>query len=189
MNNEPFPRGELVTGFHPPEHIVRASDQARYAGSSAAPPGAYGGVPNIDGGIKAIIIGAAAKAGQNHWQASRDPGRAVEAAGGALVRWTAWATVFVLWWVIIFVSMLNSTTRVSYNTSAEAVAASNGDLSKVAWVFVIAPWTLGVTWVRNIDYCLFRRGLIYRFFAPIAHLVEWCPSFILYLMILFPVIV
>lgn len=39
---------------------------------------------------------------------------------------------------------------------------------------------MGVLYCRNIDSGLFKRRLLYRIFNPFYRLMEWCPSFFMY---------
>ena len=57
--------------------------------------------------------------------------------------------------------------------------------------FVPALLALLVTYCRNVDYSLFKRNVVYRVLRPLVKLIDWVPSWVLYLivpcMLMFPV--
>lgn len=118
-----------------------------------------------DAVANAVIIGASLKAGKNHYDQTGEMGEATNAAMGAFVRWNVWAITLFAWWFVLILNGLNM----------------RGPALPI-YLFLIAPFTLGVTWCRHSDYSLFRRGVIYRIFAPVARLVEPVPTFIFYLL-------
>ena len=129
------------------------------------------------------IVAAAAKAGGNHYNATGDRKQALQAGAGAFVRWWVWVLAFTWWWLTVLFN--------SMSAGADTFYGGNGasDIFKQVVTFLIAPWFLGVTWCRCIDYSLFRRGIIYRFFAPVAALVERVPTILFYLLGLLPLMV
>ena len=117
-------------------------------------------------------IGAAlgAKAGANAYEQTGDLGEAAAVGVGAFVRWMCWMLALGLWFFGSFI----------------VIAWETGSYWPMINAILIAPFTLGVTWCRIIDYSLFRRGLIYRIYAPIALMVERVPTVVLYALLLIP---
>ena len=124
---------------------------------------------------------AAAKAGANHYQQGASLGEAAGLGAGAFVRWMVWLMFFVLWWVIVVTNSMLGGLAANWSGAASQV---NDSLFHMAVMFALAPFTMGVTWCRNSDYSLFRRGPIYRSFAPIACMVERVPTWAMYLPVL-----
>jgi hypothetical protein len=124
--------------------------------------------PNKFANIIAALLGA--RAGMNHYQQDGDAIQAAAMGVGAFVRWMVWMIAVVVWffgcWWIA-----------SWNA---------GSYLPMYLAFLIAPFTLGVTWCRNVDYCLFRRGIIYKVYAPIAGMVEFAPTWALYALLAVP---
>ena len=120
---------------------------------------------------------AAAKAGVNHYQQGAGVAEAAGIGAYAFVRIMVWLMALVLWSVIILLNSINGGLAANHSGVSGQVADS---LTVMGLAFLIAPFTLGVNWCRNSDYCLFRRGPVYRFFAPISRMVEVVPTWALY---------
>lgn len=133
-------------------------------------PGDY--VSQPDYAKLANLLGAVlgARAARNHFQQDGDAVNAAKVGVGAFVRWMVWMTVLFLW---IFGTIVATWSYGSYLPEFLAL--------------LIAPFTLGVTWCRIIDYGLYRRGMIYRLYSPVARMVEWVPTWALYLLLLIPI--
>jgi hypothetical protein len=135
-------------------------------------PGQYlSADPNKFFNVVAAALGA--KAGHNHYQQTGDLQQAAGVGIGAFVRWMVWMITLGVW----------------FFNSFFVAAWETGSNTPIYTALIIAPFTLGVTWCRNVDYSLFRRGLIYKLYAPVARLIEGVPSFVLYLLVLAPTFV
>ena len=127
-----------------------------------------------------LIIGAiATKAGHNHYKVTGDWGQALQAGAGAFVRWLSWSTLWFVWAILLM----------WFATPTEASGYVTSDILGMAACVVVWPFLFGVTWCRNIDYSLFRRGLVYKLYQPIAVAVEGIASPLLYALIGVPMAV
>ena len=125
-----------------------------------------------------LIIGAiATKAGHNHYKVTGDWGQSIQAGMGAFVRWLTWSTLWFVWAIMLF-WFATPTAEHGYVTA---------DIAGMAACVIVWPFLFGVTWCRNIDYSLFRRGLVYKLYQPIAVAVEGFPSPLLYALIGVPI--
>ena len=116
-----------------------------------------------------IVSGKAAK---NWYDVTGDAEVSFNAAWGAFVRWTVWTIALGVWWTILATMWF---------------VHSPGIV--VFLHFAISPFLLGVTWCRTIDFCLFRQGLIYKLFRPIAARVEPVPTWAFYCLPILPIAV
>lgn len=133
-----------------------------------------------------IVMGAAAfKAGQNHYNQTGDLGQSLQAGAVAYVRWMVWFLALVGWVTLLFINSMNGGLASTMRGDSSAVGHT---LFTAAYLFGITPFLFGVNWCRNIDFCLFRRGLIYKLYAPIAQVTEPIPTWALYLLLLPPVV-
>lgn len=122
-------------------------------------PGRYGGMPDFGKGATIFTGIVAAKAAKNWYDITGDPKEAAQRGVESFVHWTIWSIVVLMWWVVLLVSGLN------YPEPSEQVF-----LFFLSLCF--APFTIGVTWCRNIDRSLFRRGKLYRLYQPLARRCE-----------------
>jgi hypothetical protein len=112
--------------------------------------------------------GAAVKAGQNTYHLTGDMKQAAAVSAEALARWALWC------WAWLFAAMATGWSLLLWRTGLVL-----GVWSPAWWGYITAPlliitWPLwfGVTWCRNVDFCLFRRGPLYRLFQPLAVATE-----------------
>ena len=138
----------------------------------------------FDRGSKIIIGAAAVKAGANHYEQTGDAVQAMSAGAIAYVRWMVWFLALCLWVSLVVVNGLEG----GRYTGTANVAGMHSTLFSAAILFGISPFVFGVNWCRNIDFCLFRRGLIYKLYAPIAQVSEVIPTWALYALLLVPVV-
>lgn len=139
----------------------------------------------FDRGSKIIIAGAAYKAGQNHYQQTGDLMGAAQTGAVAYVRWMVWFLALVFWFCLVVVTSMSGGRAAGVHADSDGM---HGALTSMVLLFAITPFTFGVNWCRNFDFCLFRRGLIYRLYAPIAQVTEWVPTWALYVPLLLPVV-
>ena len=118
--------------------------------------------------------GAAVKAGQNHFHQTGNMAHAASISAEALARWAAWC------WIWMFGAMATVWSLTLW------YAGFHGVWSPAWWGYISAPviiltWPLwcGVAWCRNVDFCLFRRGMWYRLFEPLALRTEKYPMVLL----------
>ena len=124
-----------------------------------------------------LIIGAiATKAGHNHYKVTGDWGQSIQAGMGAYVRWMVWSVLWFVWAIMLF-WFATPTVEHGYVSS---------DIAGMVFSVIVWPFLFGVTWCRNIDYSLFRRGLVYKLYQPIAVAIEGIPSPFLYGLIVVP---
>jgi len=94
-------------------------------------------------------------------------GRVIDAAEigmAAFARWAVWlgAICTNVWTLLWCIGML-------YTAATEPLSVANGNdvalwLACSVGILVAWPFTIGMTWCRNIDFCLFRRGIWYKLF-------------------------
>lgn len=107
-----------------------------------------------------IAFGVGVQAGMNHYELTGDSNYAVRKALAAMVH------------VFVFLML--------------ALLAAAAMLSPVGFIIVVLSVpAFGTLWCRNGDRCLFRRGPVYKLFAPIARRVEWFPTWAIYLSLTF----
>ena len=111
---------------------------------------------------------ASGKAAKNWYDQTGDPEDAFNAAWGAFVRWSVWTIAFGVWWFMFFGFWLYD------NAPAQFLNVA------------ISPFLLGVTWNRIFDFCLFRQGLVYKLFRPLAGMVEPVPTWAFYCLPILP---
>ena len=123
-----------------------------------------------------VACGAAAvKAGQNHYHQTGDMAGSAGVAAEALARWASWC------WIWLFAVL-----STGWSLAAWYVGLTSGFWTPCWWAFIPGPvliltWPLwcGVAWCRHIDFCLFRRGMWYRLFQPLALRTEKHPLVLL----------
>ena len=131
--------------------------------------------------VRLLVAGRAA---HSHWQQTGSVEQAWNAAWGAFVRWSVWSVALGLWFFEFAAIWIQGNSAVNLRgASAGSVIAS------LVLLFAITPFTFGVTWCRIIDFCLFRQGLIYKLYAPIALMVEPVPTFAFYLLLPVPLVI
>lgn len=134
-------------------------------------PGRYGGVPNIGRFTTLLTLAVAARAGKNWYDMNGDPVEAAQKGTEAFVHWTIWSIIVFTWWLNFAIGGL----------AGRAHGWGDG-LFRVAVLLTIAVFTIGVTWCRNIDRSLFRQGVIYRLYRPVARATEGVPTTIWYVL-------
>ena len=139
----------------------------------------------FDRGSKIVIGAAAVKAGTNHYQQTGDAMQSLQVGAIAYVRWMVWFLALCLWVSLVVINGINGGLGATMRGDTGAVTRT---VMTAAFLFGISPFTFGVNWCRNIDFCLFRRGLIYRLYAPIAQVTEPVPTWALYVILLVPVV-
>lgn len=120
-----------------------------------------------------FVGGAAIEAGQNCYQQTGDTVLAAKVGAEAAARWALWS------WLWLFSSFAAGWSCILWWTGL-----ATGIWSPAWWGYLSAPlliigWPLwcGVTWCRNIDYCLFRRGMWYKLFQPLyVRTDNWHPA-------------
>jgi len=157
-------------------------------------PVVYGGGYNGSGAgaatgdlVGKAVAGATAYIGyrayRNYQDTTADFGESVFQGAKAARRWWVWFIWCFLWCVSFAMSLIawrimSSPGYVSY-TKADSFT-----YARSMWLLVgVSPLCLGVPWCRCINVALFKRGRIYRFYAPLAKHLEWCPTWVLYLLI------
>jgi hypothetical protein len=124
-----------------------------------------------------------AKAGQNYYELTGDFQQAVVRGAHAGRRWSNWLLFFgfdmIAWFVTGFYWH-----RLSAINKFQGAEVYDWDrihqAQHVQWVMIIMFVVLMVIRNRNVDYSLFRRGIMYKLFQPLAMLLDWCPTPILY---------
>ena len=160
----PFEQPQQPEQYVPPTQGYQAGPQA----------GASAGRAINDAWNLITVIGSY-KAGRNHYEQSGDLGKAAAAGAGIFVRFNVWLLVWLMWMMSCIMGPFGN-------------EAQNPNVTTLLCV-AIAPFCLGVTWCRNGDYGLFKRGPVYKLFAPIARMVEPIPTGVLYALILIPMFV
>jgi len=138
----------------------------------------------FDKGTKILIGAAAVKAGANHYQQTGDASQALQTGAVAYVRWMVFFLAICMWFALFAVTGLNG----GRSAGTASVGGVHAATFKMLLLFGITPFLFGVNWCRNIDFCLFRRGLIYKLYAPIAQVTEIIPTWALYALLLVPVV-
>ena len=112
-----------------------------------------------------------ARAASNYYQQTGDWRVAASKGLGAYVRWVVW---FMAWGIWFF--------------GGWVFTNFNGTYIGMWLCFLIFPFTIGVTYVRNVDFGLhWRDPIFYRFYAPIARMVEAVPTVVLYALLILPI--
>lgn len=124
------------------------------------------------------------KAGRNHYDHNEEGiANAAWKGGGAALRWWIWGS-----WVVLWLFSFALYAFGFYMVPKMAVDTHNQGDALTGMIAMLAVWPLciGVTWCRFIDFSLFKRGVWYRVFQPLARVLEWCPTWVLFLTILIP---
>lgn len=144
------------------------------------------------------LTAVAAKAGVNHYDHNAEDGVAAAAlkGGSAAFRWWMWGSWVVVWLFTGFLYafgwyMMSAVDMpVKGGPGGDPMVPTIGNaVAGLIWLLIVWPLGAGVTWCRCIDFSLFRRGVWYKVFRPLARLVEWCPTVVLYGLILIPWVV
>lgn len=123
-------------------------------------PGRYGQFPDLGAKANWITGLVAVKAAVNWWNFTGDAKQTASKFAETFVHWNLWAIAWFLW-------------LVSYVMFTPSWVPT--------WEVLFGAVLLGIAWNRNVDRSLFRRGLWYKLWSPVAKRADAIPTFLLYL--------
>jgi hypothetical protein len=127
-------------------------------------PGRYGGMPNLGRASTWITAAIGAKAAANWYHMNGDAKEAAEKGVESFVHWTIWSGIVFAWWLTFAIGGLNGQTEVFESL----------------FRILLGCFVIGVSWCRNIDRSLFRRGILYKVYGRLAKAVEAVPTPLIY---------
>jgi len=129
------------------------------------------------------------KAAHNYYTIHPDMADAVIYGMTALRRWWIWLFFFNIWLLDVAISAWIWYLNV-HTIRGESYPDISGSMGAVVrnLILWIIPATLAITitWARAIDFALLKRRWLYRKVRPLMEKLEWCPNWVLYPIVFFP---